>query len=107
MPGQANNSYIFPGVGLGLIVSRSERATDGMFFAAAQTLAEAATDEALSQGCLFPPLTQIREVSADIATAVAELAYERGLARRPRPHDGNLSEHIEHQMYEPVYPSYV
>ncbi len=107
VPGQANNSYIFPGVGLGLIVSRSERATDGMFFAAAQTLAKAATEEALRQGCLFPPLTEIREVSARIATAVAELAYERELARRHRPHDGNLSEHIEDQMYEPNYPSYV
>jgi len=107
VPGQANNSYIFPGVGLGLIISRSERATDEMFFAAAKTLASAATEEALAQGCLFPPLTEIREVSAKIATAVAELAYERELARRPPPHDRELSEHIKDQMYEPIYPSYV
>ena len=107
VPGQANNAYIFPGVGLGLIISRSKRATDGMFYAAARTLAGAASQEALDRGCLFPPLTEIRDVSAAIAAAVVELAHERGLARRPPPLNGDLSEHISDLMYEPVYPSYV
>ena len=106
VPGQANNAYIFPGVGLGLIVSGSERATDEMFYAAARILANAASERALRDGCLFPPLTEIRDVSAAIATAVAELAYEHGLARNPVPHDMDLARHVREQMYEPVYPNY-
>jgi malate dehydrogenase (oxaloacetate-decarboxylating)(NADP+) len=106
IPGQANNAYIFPGVGLGLIVSGSERATDGMFYAAAKTLASTTSVESLSSGSLFPPLTQIRQVSAAIATAVAELAYEQGLATKQAPADMALADHVREQMYEPVYPSY-
>ena len=106
VPGQANNAYIFPGVGLGLIVSGAERATDTMFYAAAKVLAEACSGRAQQNGCLFPPLTEIREVSAVIATAVAELAYEGDLARNPRPHDVELLDHVRQQMYEPVYPNY-
>jgi malate dehydrogenase (oxaloacetate-decarboxylating)(NADP+) len=108
VPGQANNAYIFPGVGLGLIVSGAERATDGMFYAAARVLADMASERALTDGCLFPSLTEIRDVSAAIATAVAGLAYEKGLARNPAPPQGvSLAEHVRNQMYEPEYPSYV
>lgn len=107
VPGQANNAYIFPGVGLGLIVSGAERATDGMFYEAAQTLAGAATDQQLAEGCLFPRLSEIREVSVAIATAVARQAYDRELARKAPPHDVDLSEYVREQMYEPVYPDYL
>jgi malate dehydrogenase (oxaloacetate-decarboxylating)(NADP+) len=107
VPGQANNAYIFPGVGLGLIISGAEHVTDGMFYAAAKTLAGMSSEDAIAQGCLFPPLTQIRDVSAAIATAVAELAYERQLASKPLPHNVDLAEHVRGQMYEPVYPAYV
>ena len=108
VPGQANNAYIFPGVGLGLIVSGAERATDGMFYAAARVLAGMAAERARTDGCLFPSLTEIRGVSAAIATAVAELAYEKGLARNPAPPQGtSLADHVRNQMYEPEYPSYV
>jgi malate dehydrogenase (oxaloacetate-decarboxylating)(NADP+) len=107
VPGQANNAYIFPGVGLGLIVSGAQQATDGMFYAAARTLAGMVPEEALQQGCLFPPLTQIRDVSSAIATAVAGLAYERELASKPRPHGKTLADHVRAEMYEPVYPVYV
>jgi malate dehydrogenase (oxaloacetate-decarboxylating)(NADP+) len=107
VPGQANNAYIFPGVGLGLIVSGAAQATDGMFYAAARTLAEMTSEEAIAQGCLFPPLTEIRDVSAAIATAVAELAYERGLASKPVAHGVDLADHVRRQMYEPIYPAYV
>jgi malate dehydrogenase (oxaloacetate-decarboxylating)(NADP+) len=106
VPGQANNAYIFPGVGLGLIVSGSTRATDEMFYAAARTLAGTTSENSLSSGSLFPPLTEIREVSAAIATAVAELAYEHGLASIPLPEDTDLADHIRAHMYDPVYPSY-
>ena len=107
VPGQANNAYIFPGVGLGLIVSGAAQATDGMFYAAARTLAGMASEERIAEGCLFPPLTEIRGVSAAIATAVAELAYERQLASKPVPHGVDLADHVRMQMYEPVYPAYV
>ncbi|MDX1383621.1 MAG: NAD-dependent malic enzyme, partial [Thermoanaerobaculia bacterium] len=63
--------------------------------------------ESLASGCLFPPLTEIRQVSAAIATSVAELAYERRLARKPAPQGTTLAEHVREQMYEPVYPMYV
>lgn len=105
LPGQANNSYIFPGVGLGLIASEAKRVTDEMFFVAAKTLASLATDNDLAQGRIFPSLARIREVSLAIAIAVAEVAYTRGLTELPRPKD--LSAHIKQQMYEPLYASYV
>lgn len=105
VPGQANNSYIFPGVGLGVIASQAERVTDEMFFVAAKTLAQLATEDDLTQGRLFPPLTHIREVSLAIATAVAEIAYDRQLTRQRRPE--NLQSFIKAQMYEPDYASYV
>lgn len=105
VPGQANNSYVFPGVGLGLIASEAKRVTDEMFFVAAKELANLVTQEDLDQGRIFPALTRIREVSLAIATAVAEVVYARGLTDMPRPKD--LSAHVQAQMYDPSYKSYV
>ena len=83
VPRQGNNSYIFPGVGLGVIASGAELVTDEMFMAAARTLAKLVTDADLEQGSLYPALPRIREVSAHIAAAVAKIAYKRGLASGP------------------------
>ncbi len=105
VPGQGNNAYVFPGVGLGCVVCGAKRVTDEMFFEAAKALASLVTEEELKHGCIYPPLTKIREVSGVIAAAVAEVAYERGLATYPRP--ANLLEHAKSQMYWPVYPTYV
>ncbi len=105
VPAQGNNVYIFPGVGLGVIASQARRVTPEMFFVAAKTLAAAVSADDLAQGSLFPSLTKIREVSAAIALAVAEVAYQRDLAARPRPDD--LLAFIKAQMYEPQYQSYV
>ncbi len=105
VPGQGNNAYIFPGLGLGVIATRASRVTDEMFFVAAKTLAGMVEEKDLEQGCAYPPLSRIREVSAQIALAVAEVAYENGLATRPRPED--LMAHIEQMMYQPVYDDYV
>jgi malate dehydrogenase (oxaloacetate-decarboxylating)(NADP+) len=102
---QGNNSYIFPGVGLGAIASGARHVTDEMFFAAARALAAKVSEEDLAQGSLYPPLVRIREVSASIATAVAEVAYARNLASTSRPAD--LPAHIRAQMYDPHYRSYV
>src|SRR5271169_153988 len=101
VPRQGNNSYIFPGVGLGVIASGARRVTDEMFMRAARALAELVTKEDLAQGSLYPALPRIREVSAHIAAAVAEVAYKRGLATAPKPND--LMAFIESQMYDPRY----
>jgi malate dehydrogenase (oxaloacetate-decarboxylating)(NADP+) len=105
VPGQGNNAYIFPGVGLGVIVCGARLVTDEMFFAAAKALAHEVSEADLEQGRIYPPLAKIRDVSALIATAVAEMAYNRGLATKPKPED--LLTHIKSQMYEPKYQSYV
>ena len=101
VPRQGNNSYIFPGVGLGAIASGARLMTDEMFMAAAQTLAHLVSEVDIKQGSLYPALPRIREVSAHIAVAVAEVAYKRGLATRPAPND--LMAYVESQMYDPQY----
>ncbi len=104
VPRQGNNSYIFPGVGLGAIACGATRIIDEMFLAAAHTLAAQVTQADLEQGSLYPPLTQIRAVSVQIAVAVAEVAYQRGLAAKPRPAD--MLKYVQEQMYDPHYPGY-
>ncbi|UPT76062.1 MAG: NAD-dependent malic enzyme [Elusimicrobiota bacterium] len=105
VPGQGNNAYIFPGVGLGVVASGARRVTDEMFSAAARALAKLVTEEDLAKGALFPPLTKVREISARIAEAVSEVCYARGLACVPRPAD--LRKAIEAAQYQPEYKDYV
>lgn len=105
VPGQANNAYVFPGVGLGVSVCGAKRVTDEMFFESAKVLAQLATEADLAKGNLFPPLTRIREVSAHIAEATAEVAFKRKLATEPKPKD--LLVQIESWQYQPVYKRYV
>lgn len=104
LPGQGNNAYIFPGVGLGVIASEATRVTDEMFFAAAKTLAAKVTAEDYARGRIFPELSRIREVSVAIAVDVAEVAFRRGLTSLERPDD--LVQHIVSQMYDPAYQEY-
>jgi malate dehydrogenase (oxaloacetate-decarboxylating)(NADP+) len=101
VPRQGNNSYIFPGVGLGGIVSKARHITDDMFMAAAHTLARLVTESDLEQGSLYPALPRIREVSQHIAYAVAETAVKSGLAAASTKAD--LFAHIGAEMYEPRY----
>jgi malate dehydrogenase (oxaloacetate-decarboxylating)(NADP+) len=105
VPRQGNNSYIFPGVGLGLIACAARRATDEMFLAAARELADLVTPGDLEQGSLYPPLARVRDISARIAAAVAEVAFSRSLAGVARPE--NTLEFVKSKMYEPRYLSYV
>ena len=101
VPGQANNAYVFPGVGLGAIASGTTRITDEMFMAAARTLAGMVTPSDLALGCTFPPLDRIREISAAIGTAVMDVALRQGLAGVEIPADGRG--YIERMMYRPQY----
>src|SRR6202035_1252276 len=101
VPRQGNNSYIFPGVGLGAIASGTRLVTDEMFMAPARARAQLVTESDIEQGSLYPALPRIREVSAHIAAAVAGIAYKRGLATGQAPN--NLIAHVESQMYEPPY----
>ena len=104
VPRQGNNSYIFPGVGLGAVAVGARRITDEMFLAAARALADQVTPQDLEQGSLYPPLAGVREVSAHIAEAVAEVAFAQGHAGIERP--AALLAHIRASMYEPAYPRY-
>jgi malate dehydrogenase (oxaloacetate-decarboxylating)(NADP+) len=103
--GQGNNSYIFPGVGLGVVACRARLVTDRMFSAAARTLASLVLPSDLELGRIYPSLTRIREVSAHIGAAVAEVAYRDGLAGVARPPD--LLAMVKASMWEPVYRQYV
>ncbi|MEI6278932.1 MAG: NAD-dependent malic enzyme [Verrucomicrobiae bacterium] len=100
-PGQGNNVYIFPGVGLGVLASEASRVTETMFLAAARTLAAEVSAEDLSRGGVYPQLRKIREVSRKIAVAVAEEAYASGLAEASRPDD--IGRDISERMFNPDY----
>lgn len=104
VPGQGNNAYIFPGVGLGVIASRSRAVTDEMFLAAAHSLANQVSESDIERGRLYPPLARIREVSAQIAHDVAKMAYDNQLTDKAEPED--LLADIHQHMYQPVYPHY-
>lgn len=105
VPGQANNAYIFPGFGLGLLMSGAIRVHDDMLLAASEALAAQVTQEDFDKGLIFPPFTNIRKISAQIAAKVAAKAYELGLATRlPQPID--LVKCAESCMYSPAYRSY-
>ena len=100
-PGQGNNSYIFPGVGLGLLLAGARRVSDEMFLAAAQALAAHVSAAELEAGRIFPVASRMREIVAEVAAAVARTAYEQDLAAKARPAD--LRAAAAAAMYRPEY----
>ena len=104
VPGQGNNAYIFPGVGLGVVATGARRVTDAMFIKAARALASLLREDELAEGRIYPSLKRIHEVSLKIAVAVAEEVYATQLADQPRPAD--LTAFIQAQMFQPEYPDY-
>ncbi len=104
VPGQGNNAYIFPGVGLGAIAVEAKQVTDRMFFESAKALAAQVLESDLEMGRIYPSLERIQEVSAAIAVAVAESAFRDRLAGIRKPRD--LLAFVRKQMWQPEYRRY-
>lgn len=100
-PGQGNNVYIFPAMGLAVFATKAKRVTDGMFITAAFSLASQLTSEQLESGLVFPPIKNILQVEADMAVKIAEYIFDNGLAQVPRPE--NIDAFIKDKMYNPHY----
>ncbi|WP_028110788.1 NAD-dependent malic enzyme [Ferrimonas futtsuensis] len=101
---QCNNSYIFPGVGLGVLACKAERVTDNMLMASSRALAECSPLANDGEGALLPPLEEIQEVSKQIAFAVAQAAMRDGVAKLMKNVD--LKDKIEGMFWQPEYRRY-
>jgi len=99
-PGQGNNAYVFPGIGLGAIVSNAKTIPDDLFLIASRTLAKLVSDQNIQNGSLYPRLTEIRNISLNIATAVAKKVYEMGISQNEKKPE-NLKQIITDYMYDP------
>ncbi len=99
--GQANNVFIFPGVGLGALVSRTRRITTNMFLTAARTLADHIPEHRLQQGALYPDISDLRRISVVIGLKVAQLARDEGNGRRAS--DAQFLKEIEKNFWYPAY----
>jgi malate dehydrogenase (oxaloacetate-decarboxylating)(NADP+) len=103
VPGQGNNVYIFPAMGMAVFATEATRVTEEMFIVAAKAVAEQVTDEDLAVGLIYPPQSRILEASLHVAERVATYIFDKDLARVPRPAEiGSL---IRTRAYRPVYPA--
>ena len=102
-PGQGNNVYIFPAMGMAVFATEATRVTEEMFIVAAKAIAEQVTQASLDTGLIYPPQSKIFEASLHVATRVAEYIFDKNLARVRRPDD--IAAHIRSRVYQPVYAS--
>jgi malic enzyme len=102
--GQANNVFIFPGMGLGAIVAEAREITDEMFLLAAETLAGMVSEERLAAGALYPAVSELREVSRQIAAKVVCQSRDCGVGRLYR--DGEVMEAVDSAIWFPTYIPY-
>ncbi len=101
VPGQGNNVYIFPAMGMAVFATEATRVTEHMFVVAARAVAEQVTEENLSMGLIYPPQSHILNASLHVAERIAAYIFDQGLARVPRPDDvGAL---IRARVYRPLY----
>lgn len=100
-PGQGNNSYIFPAVGFATICCEPSVIETEAFLVAAQALADLVSDSDLQVGRVYPPLSNIFEISFQVACKVADYFYEKGFATYPKP--GNLHEYMRSKLYRSAY----
>jgi malate dehydrogenase (oxaloacetate-decarboxylating)(NADP+) len=103
LPGQANNFYIFPAVGMATFATQAKRITDEMFIEAGRAVADQVSPELLKQGLLYPLQSNILEIEIQTAARVAKLVFDSGLARVERPTD--MISFIRRHVYKPEYPA--
>ena len=101
VPGQGNNVYVFPAMGMAVFATEATRVTEEMFIVAAKAIAEQVSQASLDIGLIYPPQSKIFEASLHVATRVAEYIFDKGLARTPRPAD--IAAYIRSRAYRPVY----
>lgn len=101
IPGQGNNVYIFPAMGMAVLATQSKRVTEQMFIVAAKAVAEQVTQEELDTGLIYPPQSQILNASLHTAAKIATYIFDQGLARVERPKD--IEAHVRGMAYKPVY----
>jgi malate dehydrogenase (oxaloacetate-decarboxylating)(NADP+) len=101
LPGQANNLYIFPAVGMAIFATQAKRVTDEMFIEAGQAVADQVPSDLLKQGLLYPLQSNILETEIQTAARVAKLVFDSGLARVKRPAD--MVAFIREHVYKPEY----
>ena len=101
VPGQGNNVYIFPAMGMAVFATEATRVTEEMFIVAAKAVAEQVTQENLAMGLIYPPQSHILEASLHVAQRVAAYIFDQGLARVPRPDD--IGALIRSCAYRPAY----
>jgi malate dehydrogenase (oxaloacetate-decarboxylating)(NADP+) len=101
VPGQGNNVYIFPAMGMAVFATEATRVTEDMFIVAAQAVAEQVTQENLSMGLIYPPQSHILNASLHVAERIAACIFEKGLARVSRPDDVGVL--VRARAYRPVY----
>ena len=101
IPGQGNNVYIFPAMGMAVLATQATRVTQQMFIVAAKAVAEQVSQGDLDSGLIYPPQSQILQASLHTAAKIATYIFENGLARIERPTD--IAAHIQELAYKPVY----
>jgi malate dehydrogenase (oxaloacetate-decarboxylating)(NADP+) len=101
LPGQANNFYIFPAIGMAIFATQASRVTDEMFVEAARAVADQVPSALLNQGLIYPLQSNILETEIQTAARVAKLVFDSGLARVPRPAD--MVSFIREHVYKPEY----
>ena len=101
VPGQGNNVYIFPAMGMAVYATKAKRVTEAMFIVAAKAVAEQVGDDSLASGLIYPPQSRIRAASLHVAVKIAEYVFAQGLARVDRP--DNIEEHIRALAYRAEY----
>ncbi|HCN72356.1 MAG TPA: NAD-dependent malic enzyme, partial [Pusillimonas sp.] len=101
VPGQGNNVYIFPAMGMAIYATSATRVTDEMFIVAARALSEQITQSYLDSGLIYPPQKEILPASLKVAAKIAEYIFDHSMARVERPADINA--YIEQMSYKPDY----
>ena len=101
VPGQGNNVYIFPAMGMAILATQARRVTQEMFIVAARAVAAQVTTQDLDRGLIYPPTTRIFDASLQTAAKIADYVFDKGLAEVERPED--IEAHLRALAYRPAY----